>query len=175
MKQQLTPYIFPAIALIIVAILVFRWYRLNTQNSGIIPDFGEQVQVQDLSPEERDTIMRGTGDYATVTLQPEGETDEPMIGEVRYDRSGERVRFTVSAELPELEAGLYQVWLRDTSRQSVKPVFTLEAAKGGYMGSASLLQSALPVEVVISRETELGEQPTEILMVGTIPLEEVTE
>lgn len=173
MKQQLTPYIFPLVAILIVFFLVFRWYRMNTQNPGLVSDFGEQVQVQDLTSEERNSILRGTDDVATIALQPEGEAT--ATGEVRYDHSGERVLFSVSADLPPLTEGVYQVWLRDTTQQSVKPVFTLEANKGGYLGSSSLSSAALPVEVVVSQETTVGEKPTRIIMTGTIPREETAE
>ena len=170
--KQLTPYIFPAVAILIVVVLVFRWYRLNTQTPGSLPDFGEQVQVEDVN-EAQASILNGAEDFSSVPMQVGEEVEG--TGEIRYEQVEDRVVFSVTADLPELETGEYQVWLRDISGQSVKPVYTLSMSKGGYRGTASFSSSALPIEVVVSQETEPATQPTEILLRGIIPQEEVAE
>lgn len=173
--KQLIPYVFPLIALAIVVVLILRWYYFNTNPTGSIPNFGEQVQVKELSPEE-ETVMRGAKDYKSAPLnptkQPNETTNFPGSGEVRYTNKEGRVSFTVFADLPTPEDGEYQVWLRDSSGTVVKPIFSLTMSKGGYMGSTSIASEVLPVEILVSLEKSGSDTPTVIILQGSIPREE---
>ena len=68
------------------------------------------VEIENLTADEIE-IVRGTEDVSTVNL--EAEDDEQLaIGHVRYKIQGDKVLLNVSAELQQLESGVYQVWLK---------------------------------------------------------------
>ena len=148
------PFIFPAIALIIVAFLAFRWYNLRTQRDQG-PDQGE-VQIENLTEEEQE-IVQGTDGAETVDL--EGESGQ--TGEVRYSLSDNRVLFSVNANLEEVETGGYQVWLQPEGTDQIQKAFVLDRSKGGLMGSGAVSQDLLPFEVVVSREENLDDDSLE--------------
>jgi len=159
--KKIYPYIFPAVALLFVLFLLFRWYSLRTQREGMTSLLNEGVVIQELSSSD---MMMGVGDFDTVMLQGE---DPTHLGEVRYEVEDGELQFSVSASLPTLASGSYQVWLRqedDVQRRA----FKLEYAKGGFMGSASIDASTLPLEVVVSMESLDDDILEEVLLTGMI-------
>jgi hypothetical protein len=133
--KKVLPFIFPLTALVVVLVLAFRWYAMNTpersENEAI---FGEGVQIEDLSDEDQAQVIRGTGDYKSVPLTGNDNAD----GQVRYELKDGKVRFSVMADLPKPMMGQYQVWLsKGTGGQTIK-AFALEDGKGGYICSAAL-------------------------------------
>ena len=162
--QRFLPFIFPAIALVVVAFLAFRWYGDRTTRTGDIGQFGEGVEIEELSDAERQKVMRGALDLKTVTLQGTGET----TGQVRYEIVDGKVRFSVSADLPEIDRGLYQVWLKDVDSAATKKAFTLDMGKGGYTGSAAISEDTLPFEVLVTRELADDNTPEDVLLRGII-------
>jgi hypothetical protein len=166
--KKIYPYIFPAVALLFVLFLLYRWYNLRTQREGMTSLLEESVVIEQISSD--DAMMDGAGDYETVEL--EGE-DPANLGKVRYEIVDDRLLFTVSTTLPVLSEGQYQVWLRQPEDDAQRRALTLEYAKGGYMGSASLDASTLPLEVLVSRELTDDNLLEEVLLTGMI--EEETE
>jgi hypothetical protein len=164
MMNKVLPFLFPAAALLIVLFLAFRWYSLDRANGEIGP-VNEGVEIEDLTQEQRQSILRGTPDSKTVVLQPETE-DSVASGDIRYEIENDKVLFSVDADLPPLKEGQYQVWLRSGS--SMSPAFTLSVNKGGYMGSAAINIGRLPVEVSVSRELESDQTIEEVVLRGTI-------
>ena len=160
MKKYL-PYIFPTLAILIVIFLVFRWYRLNTQPQGDITQFGEGVEIENLSPQEVQEVMNSASDYETKDLNV---VDQAASGQVRYEIKDGKVRFSIYAALPEISEGQYQVWLRDLSGQSMRKAFVLEATKSGFMGSAAISDEVLPFEIVVSYELRPDDEIEKIVL-----------
>ncbi len=142
------PFIIPAISLFLVLFLAFRWYNLRIQRDNDLDTDG--VDIEDLT--EEDEIVIGTPDATTVTLEPEEE--EPASGQVRYRLTDDRLLFSVAADLPKEEAALYQTWVSTDEQEAFQKAFTLEYSKGGYTGSASVSQDQLPLEIVVSRQSD---------------------
>lgn len=152
--QDLLPYVFPLIAVIFVGIMFARWYQARTAATptGLLdPEFA----VESLSAEEQNSIIKGATDYDMVTMQG----DENAMGEVRYQIADGKLSFTVTANLPESEED-YAVWLADEAKQTRKRVFNLSYSKAGYVGSAMVSAEVLPVQVVVSKASDLMLQDT---------------
>lgn len=161
--KKYTPYLLPLIILSVIFFLVFRWY--NQRTSQVQEDlFGEGIQIENLSEEELRETLGGSDDLQTVELQPvvtetelgqEGEgaeATEPQLAEgvIRYEEVAGRTRFSVIATLPMSEEP-YQVFLRKTGGEDIRHAFTLTSRKGGYLGTASLPNEELPIEVLVTR------------------------
>jgi hypothetical protein len=73
----------------------------------------------------------------------------------------DRMLFSVSADLPKDEAFTYQVWISPEEEDFYQKAFALTYSKGGYTGSASVSRDQLPLEVVVSRETDPDDQEIE--------------
>lgn len=155
--KKIYPYIFPAIALILVIFLTWRWYRLRTQRGGEITPLAEGVEIENLSQEEMDKILKGTNDFNTANLA--GNND--YTGQVRYEIKDGRVIFTVNAYLPVLEEGAYQVWVKSANSEKISKAFILEYEKAGYIGSASVAAENLPLEIIISKEMQIYDEVME--------------
>jgi hypothetical protein len=164
--KKYTPFVFPAIALLIVLFLGYRWYSTQAKPIGQISDFGEGVKIEDLSADEATKLNGGAKDLPTVELKG---TDE-AAGRVRYEIKDGRVSFTVTADVAVLEEGqgFYQVWLKQVGGESKKKAFVLVDSKAGYIGSAAVPADSLPFEVVVSKETTDDEQMEVSILSGTI-------
>lgn len=162
--KKLLPFVFPVAALLLVAFLAFRWYGQRTKPTGEITPFGEGVEIEDLSTAEQDKVMKGVGDYKTVTLTGSGEA----MGTVRYEVADGKVRFSVSADLPEITAGKYQVWLKATDSEAIRKAFVLEDSKSGFMGSAAISDETLPFEVLVTRELSDDNTPEDVVLRGVV-------
>jgi hypothetical protein len=164
MKRYL-PFVFPAIAIIILLVLGYRWFSLQTDRAGTISQFGEGVEIEDLNNNaSASSMIRGSKDYKSVDLQGEGEA----MGQVRYENKEGKVTFMVTANLPELTAGEYQVWLKSPTSEEVKKAFVLEMNKGGYTGTGAVSAELLPFEVIVSEETRPDMTLEKVLLRGTI-------
>ncbi|HEX7018342.1 MAG TPA: hypothetical protein VF209_05560 [Patescibacteria group bacterium] len=164
--KKVLPFVFPVAALLIVLFLAYRWYGQRVDRVGDVGPGGEGVEIEELSDAEREEIMRGAGDYETVNLTAgEGQT---ASGRVRYDVQDERVSFSVSADLADLEAGFYQVWLKSPDSEAMTKAFTLEMGKGGYTGTGAVSADQLPLEVVVTRELNDDDTPEDVVLRATI-------
>lgn len=166
--KRVLPFIFPVAALLIVAFLAFRWYGQQSQSNGDIAEFGEGVEIEELSEAERSRVMQGAGDYTSVSLEQPNEATEPAAGQVRYEVSDGKIRFSVFGNLPELASGFYQVWLKATDSEAIRKAFVLEMAKGGYTGSAAISEETLPFEVLVTREQNDDDTPEEVVLRGVV-------
>lgn len=167
MKRAL-PFVFPVAAVLIVLVLAVRWYNLRTDRQGDISEFAQGVEIEDLSPSEAMSVLGGVGDFMTVNLENESGDDMDYLGQIRYEIVDGKVRFSVSATLPELESGVYQVWLKDTDSEAIRKAFALELSKGGYQGSAAISEETLPFEVLVSREMRPDNTLEELLLRGVL-------
>ncbi len=162
--KKLLPFMFPLIALLIVLFLAYRWYSMNTpENQGKISDFGEGVTIENLT-DSPTPIIKGSPDMKSATLSGEGEVN----GDVRYEVKDGKVRFSVTAELPNPSQGGYQVWLKKVEGTGSQKAFDLKLSKGGFMGSASFDSALLPVEVSVTKPGQSTSQPGEMVLKGVI-------
>ncbi len=162
--KKLYPYIFPAIALAFLVFLSYRWYSLRTQRDGSMTPFEDGVTVESLSQADAQQILKGVGDLKTVELTGA----QTASGQIRYELKDGRVRFSVQAELPKLKTGVYQVWLKEVGTEAKKKAFALEYGKAGYIGTASVAESSLPFEVVVTKETQDAGAMGEVVLSGRI-------
>jgi hypothetical protein len=100
--QKLLPYVFPAIVLLIVIGLGYRWYALRTARDGKVSPFAQTVSVENLSQDDAARILKGVGDLKTAELSGLGAA----AGQVRYEIKDGKVRFSVSADLPAPKTGV---------------------------------------------------------------------
>lgn len=163
--KDFLPFIFPLAAIVLVLVLAVRWYRLRNDQVGQISEFAEGVEIENLTDTGRDN--RGASAGQKVDLNKANEGDD-ILGEVRYDLEDGKVVFTVNADLPILDAGMYQVWVKDPNSDSARKAFALEMTKGGYTGSASISEETLPFEVVVTRETNDDDTMETVVLRGTI-------
>lgn len=165
--KQYYPFIVPTVSLLLVLFLAYRWYNLRTQRDSDADI--TQVEIESLTPEELQ-IVQGTDDVSTVEL--ESEPEEPAVGQVRYRMEDDRILVTVSADLPELEESYYQVWFAADEKQP-QLVFRLDLSKAGYLGSASVSKEELPLEVIVTDQSGVGENEVgRQLLRGEIQAEE---
>jgi hypothetical protein len=172
MKKYL-PYVFPAIAVLIVIGLAFRWYSLrNVTDDGEVSDFGQSISIEQQTDEEAQDALSRVEDLESTQLEPQQE-DFPGMAEVRYEVVDGSVPFTVFGNLPDTE-GTYQVWIGETEGEGIEKALELEPGKAGYTASATVTAEQLPFDIVISEEMNPADTtPENIVLRGTI--EEPTE
>lgn len=176
--KKYTPYVFPLVVLGIIFMLVFRWYTLRAERSEYAL-LGEGVEIENLSQDEMVKSIRGTGDYDSVELTPAtSETEDSQASEfsgvVRYELKDDKVRFSVMANLPEPTTE-YRVWLRSEDGTAMREVFTLSEGKGGYIGSAALPSELLPLEMIVSENTDAKMADKDYVLRGTIESEDADQ
>jgi hypothetical protein len=168
--KKLYPYIFPAAALAFVLFLLFRWYTLRMQRESMTSLLHESVTIEELSADDASDLLLGVEDRQTAELT--GENPAHM-GQVRYELTeDDQLRFSVTAELPHLSAGTYQVWLRQAEGDVQRKALTLGLGKAGYIGSAVIDASTLPLEVLVTKEMTDDTLLEEIVLRGTIEVAE---
>jgi hypothetical protein len=147
--KKIIPYIFPLLALAFVVFMFVRWYstRVAEQGNGLL---SSDLEITDLTQEEEESIIQGTTDFSTVEMMAVGEAS----GEIRYQLADDKLNFTVTANLPDSNEA-FAVWLKEIEGDAKKKVFTLSYSKAGFIGSASVPAEVLPVEVVVSTESDL--------------------
>jgi len=148
--KKFGPYILPLLALIFVAVMFIRWYGGKTADKPEGSLISSELEVSTLSPDEEESIIRGAADFSSVEMLALGDAS----GEIRYQLVGEKLNFTVTANLPEADEA-FAVWLKEVEGDARKKVFVLDYSKAGYIGSASVPADVLPVEVVVSTESDL--------------------
>lgn len=169
MMKKLSPYIFPAIVLGLVFLLVYRWYTMRTDRmeSGLL---SEGVIIENLSEDEV-LALDAVEDYEAAEMT---SNSEDATGTVRYEIAEDRVTFTVSAALPE-EDGNYQVWLQEVDSESARHAFDLKMKKGGYIGSAAFSAELLPLRVVVRDGSLMTADEEATLLETTLEAPEATE
>ncbi len=164
--KQYYPFVVPTISLALVLILAFRWYNLRTKRTA--PTEITQVEIENLSQDDL-KIIQGADDVSTVEL--EAESDQPILGQIRYKIDEDRVLVTLSADLPKLQDSYYQVWFVSGDKKP-QPAFRLQLSKSGFIGSASVLKEQLPLEVLVTDQTGTApEFAGKMILKGTIQAE----
>lgn len=166
--KKYVPFIFPAVALVIVLFLGYRWYvAQTTKPDGQISANGEGVKIENLSTDEANKMQGSQAkDLPSVELKSSEGTEG--AGQVRYELKNDKVYFSVNGDLPVLKEGKYQVWLRQGSSDTKTKAFVLKESKSGYMGSAAFPSNMLPLEVVVSKEMTDDDQMETVVLTGTI-------
>lgn len=173
--RQITPFIFPALALLIVIVLLFRWYSLRTAREGRLAPGATSTQVEELDLQRQATegakldLQPGAPDMQTVDLKPQATTSAEVAqatGVVRFRLENEEVSFGVFADLPELKSGTYQVWVQGAGQPT--KVFALEMGKAGYTGSMTVNRGQLPIDVIVSYEVTNDNKVEQIILKGRI-------
>lgn len=169
--KQFLPFLFPSAAIVLVAILAWRWYQLRQNSVGQISEFAQGVEIEDLTDTNPQNNLTGIDDLETLPLESQSED---AMGEVRYELSDEKVKFSVNAGLPLDEEANYQVWLKEVGGPAIRKAFNLNFSKGGYMGSAAISAETLPFEVVVSKESVDDNLMEDVLLRGVLeaPAEE---
>lgn len=172
--KKLTPYIFPLVVILIVFFLVYRWYGLRTNRAGDISQLGEGIQIEDLSSEQADSLLRGSDDMASTPLTPGDATAQETVtgtGTIRYEMVDGKVNFSVMAALPESDAG-YTVWIRGAEADNLTQAGELELSKGGYQATVSVNEDQLPLEVLVSQAKERDAVMDSVILRGMIEAQE---
>jgi len=148
-SKKFVPYIFPLLAFAFVVFMFVRWYsnRVAEQGNGLL---SSDLEIVSLTQEEEESMIRGTTDFSTAEMMAVGESS----GEIRYQLTEDKLNFTVTANLPDSKEA-FVVWLKEIDGDAKKKVFTLVYSKAGFIGSASVPAEVLPVEVVVSTESDL--------------------
>lgn len=174
--KRFTPYIFPLIVLAIVFFLVYRWYNMRSDRTADSDQYGEGIEIENLSDSESDSILQGAGDFETTPME-RSDTEEGAVagaGAIRYEIADGKVRFSVSADLPEPETP-YNVWVRTVDGDNLTKAFSLELGKGGYMGSAAVGDDLLPLEVIVSKADNKSEVLDSVILRGSVEKNETQE
>lgn len=164
--KKYAPYALPLAVLAVVFFLVFRWY--NNQRVSLPPKdklISEGVQIEDLTQEETSPVWSGAGDYQSLELE---HAEDGYFGNVRFMVEDDKVIFAVSADLPDLKSGSYEVWLKEVNGTAMRKAFSLVPDKGGYMGAGSLPAELLPLELLISTSEDEKTIDTSALLRGII-------
>lgn len=169
--KKFSPYIFPALVVLLVIFMITRWY----DKRGQISDYGEGIEIENLSEEESKAALTGVGDYTTVPLektQPDKEAAQPspLTGLIRYEIDGDRVKLSVIAANFD-QSIQYYVWLQPVGSNKVQQAFVLTEGKGGLVGSGSFLTKQLPVEVLISKGSVLDVDQANVVLRGKVELD----
>ena len=171
--KKFVPYIFPALVLLLVIFLIVRWQS----KKGQISDYGEGIQIENLSEEELKNALSGVGDYTTVPLEqpsisPEASEDQTTVqptltGVVRYEIVDGKVKLSVIAQ-SEDESSSYYVWLQPEGAEAPQQAFALSLNKGGLIGSGAFSADQLPVDVLVTRGSSLGENLSNVVLRGRV-------
>lgn len=164
--NKLVPFIFPLIALVIVLALLLRWYSLRTNPNGQISQEGQNIEVTDISAEDEARISRGAQDLQSIDLEPAAtDSAQAAQGRVRYETVDGKLNFSISAILAQPQ-GIYQVWLR--SEGQTTKAMQLELEKGGWMASGSISIEHLPLQIIVSQESNNDNTMEVIILNGQI-------
>lgn len=161
--KKFLPFVFPALALVLVLYLGVRWYNSKTARSTDdtkVPEFAEGVKIEDLSASQAGKLRQPAKDEKSVKLTgTDSDTNAASAsGEIRYDITDGKVNMSVFAEQPELKSGVYQVWFKQVDGNATKKAFILNFTKSGYTGSAAISADTLPFEVVVTKQSSADDK-----------------
>ncbi len=166
--KKFLPFIFPLIAFVIVVFLAVRWYNAKThRNDGKISDLADEIKVEDLTASDAAKLKKNAAAKGEKTVELSGADN--VKGEVRYSVQNNTVDFSVYANLPDLQSGFYQVWLKQVNGDAKKPAFVLENTKAGYNGSAEITTDMLPIEVDVTQQQSMNEPMGTVILKGVLP------
>lgn len=165
--KKFSPYIFPALVVLLVVFLITRWY----DRRGTISDYGEGIQIENLSEEELTDALTGVGDYTTLPLEKTATDTASLTGSdtglLRYEIEMDKVKLSVILAEYNLDNSYY-VWLLPDGADKPQQAFVLTEGKGGLIGSGAFSVDQLPVEVLITKGSGLGVDQTNVVLKGKI-------
>ena len=172
--KKYAPYLLALIVFLIFAVLIYRWYLSTRPTPQITP---EGVSIQNLTEEEASDLLKGTDDYQEVKLEAGKLAQAGLaLGTVRYLFSGDKLNFSVVAQLPAETKGNaqthYYVWVRLLNSNQWHLAGQLKEAKGGLLASAALPKDVLPVEVIVSTTDDKNQAADQVVLKGVIPTPE---
>lgn len=170
MKKSLS-YVLPIAALVILALLAFRWLSNRPDSGTISPsaESAEGIEISDVTGEE--AAPTGIIDMESTRLTTPESLETPAQGEVRYGKTVDnKTRFTISADLPKVNDNteFYQLWIEGDKGR--KKAMRLSYEKGGYMAEGELSAEFEQVKVVVSKEITDDDQVEEVQLEGMINL-----
>jgi len=62
----------------------------------------------------------------------------------------------------------YAVWVKENGSDSLRKAFDLEEGKAGFVGSAAMSDSVLPLEVVVAQVKSGSGEMGEVLLKGSL-------
>jgi hypothetical protein len=149
-----------------VVVIGLVWWRQNQapREELEVPTPEEQLEQQVNQFLEDSGIRLPEGsERANLSDQTGGSATgvaSRQVGTTRTD-------ITVIADLPDLTGGSYVAWLTDEDGDFER-MGALRPAKGGYLIDFSTSQNIEGMdEVVISRETSITNQPSELILQGS--------
>lgn len=169
--KKITPYIFPVLVILVVIFLITRWYGKR----GQISEYGEGIQIENLSEEELQDALSGVGDYTTVPLEqyqsdvpkPTGTVQTPSTGSIRYEVDEDKVKLSVIVQTND-SIDNYYVWLKTEGSEKATQAFVLSQGKGGLVGSGAFSADQLPVEVLVGKGSGLRDDMSNVVLRGKI-------
>ncbi|MDR0463317.1 MAG: hypothetical protein LBG64_03810 [Pseudomonadales bacterium] len=163
--KKLLPFVLPIIALVLVVMVVARWYSDRTEESMNIPELTEGLEIENLSETELtalENMRRGVGNFQTVAMTG------VHTGEIRYEVQGDSVVVSVIANLPEGTLGQrYVLWSRDAENNFVQ-ISELQFLKGGFSAGLVVSIDRLPLTFIVSEDGLNAIAPENELLIGTI-------
>lgn len=168
--QRSLSYLLPLAALLLVAVLGYRWLNNRPSDAGDITQNAEGIEIADLTGDE--PTLSGVDDRTTVQLE---STDDMARGDLRYSLVGEdQVQFSVQATLPELEENEhYQLWFE--GEKGPKKAMKLIPNKGGYLGQGTLSSEFDAIRVMVSKESTDDNTIESVILEGNLELVEAEE
>lgn len=176
MRKVLVSYLLPIAALLLLAIVAFRWLNARNNQNGQINTSPEGIEISDLTGDEQMTL--GVNDVQsapltvpeTVNIIGQGEIrlGEPLVG-------AQTIPFTITTQLPELtpEEGFYQVWFE--GEKGPKKAMRLVREKAGYVGDGAISSEFSELRVMVSHEMQDDNQIEELVLEGIVNLEDMGE
>lgn len=161
-------YILPLLVVVVIFGLVWSWYRARTV---VKPDIStEGVVIENLSPAEAERVLKGAGDFHTLSMTASSASVSGMA-KMRWEVVNSKINLSVIADLGEPVVNeSYQVWLQRVGDEKPSFASVLNFGKSGWTTSFALSVSDLPLQVSIvhQSESQVGTTGFEVLFVGQI-------
>lgn len=164
MQKSLT-YLLPLAALLIIAVVGFRWINNRPEPTGEVTENAQGIEISDLTGDE--STPSGVVDRETVKLESKVQMAQ---GQIRYNEiEGDRIQFTVQGTMPELkENEHYQLWFEGD--KGPKKGSRLIPNKGGYLSEGIVSSEFDTLKVVVSKETNDDNTIEEVVLEGNVTL-----
>lgn len=146
MKKYL-PFVLPALSVLLVLFFAIRWYQEKTTASLPTPEVSAGAEIEELSVNELaslEQMSQGIGNYQKVMLT--GVNDS---GEVRFEKKDGKIYFTVTANLAELTADTYRLWLKTAHSQEFVASKTFAFNKAGFVAATVVGADKLPLTLEV--------------------------
>lgn len=151
--KKFLPFVLPIAALLLVIFFVYRWYQQRTETNMPTPEVTAGAEIEELSVSELESLermSRGVGNYQTAKL-----SGDEYEAEARYEKKDDKVYVTVTANVPEIVAGKYELWLKSGVATEFSKSKDLDLGKAGYWAAVVISEDNLPLEIEVRLENEV--------------------